>query len=56
MKKKKFTYIGLLANPILSSARRKAIETIMRKRNCSFEKAMRTQARAIIKAQEKNVQ
>jgi len=51
MKKNKFTYIGLLAEPILSKARRKAIETIMKKRNCSFEKAMRIQAQAIIKSQ-----
>lgn len=49
--KKKFTYIGLLANPLLSKARFKGIGTIMRRRKISFEKAMRIQAKAIIREQ-----
>ena len=53
--KNKFTYIELLMNPILSKPRFKAIATLMRRRNCSYEQALKIQSNAIIREQN-NVQ
>lgn len=52
--KKEWTESELMMNPILTPARRKAVKTIMRRRNVSFEKAMKIQAQAILREQNAN--
>jgi len=43
-------YTELMMNPILTPARRKGIETLMKRRNMSFEEAMKLQARRIVES------
>jgi hypothetical protein len=49
--KKNWKESELMMNPIMTPSRRKAIKTIMRRRNVSFEDAMKIQAKAITREQ-----
>jgi len=46
----KETYLELMRDGIKSPSRRKAIKTIMKDRNMSFEEAQKTQAKAIVRS------
>lgn len=47
-KKAKEEFLDLMLNPVATPSRRKAIETIMKKKNISYEDAKKYQARRIV--------